>query len=83
MKNKPEEQPLENSFRGWVSNCLALSGGASVSLLIQGAAEPPSFVWARRILEIFKFCTTYSVQGAVGVGTVSMASQANGELNLC
>lgn len=32
-------------------NCSALSGGASVSFLLRGAAEPLSFVWALRILE--------------------------------
>lgn len=34
-----------------------LSGGASVSLLIKGAAEPLSFVWALRIPER-KYLTT-------------------------
>lgn len=54
-----------------------------MSLLIKAAAEPLSFVRALRILEIFNYCTTYSVQGAMGVGTVNTASQANGELELC
>lgn len=43
-------------------NCLALSGGASVALLIKGAAEPLSFVWALRILERRYLTTAHLTQ---------------------